>query len=84
MKIGSLYRIAHVYTEASVLRKNLHGIWVKGGVNPVSTNNEWGVGYMRVEVGMTALLVADYNNRYGVFLVEDQFVELKYPYMEEL
>lgn len=84
MRVGSLHKIVYAYTEASVLRKNLHGIWVKGDVNRSNCDSDWGLRYMRVDVGMPAMFVADYNDRFGIFLVEDQFVELKYDYLEEL
>lgn len=82
MRIGSLHKVANSYTEVSVLRKNSHGIWVRGDINPPSAANEFGIKYMRVDVGMIALFVAGYNNSYGVFLVEDQFVELQYTHLD--
>ena len=84
MKIGKLYKIHCAYLDVSIMYKNQHGIWVKGNDNSSSYYDDYGVRYKTIKVGQPAMFIADYTGRYGVFLVEDQYVELNYDDLEDL
>ena len=84
MKIGKLYKINSAYIDVSIMYKNIHNIWVKGNDKASSYYDDYGVRYKTVKVDQPAMFIGDYIGKSGIFLVEDQYVELNYTDLEAL
>jgi len=83
IQAGDLCKSSYVI-HSSIVYRNKHGIWVKGNAVQGIDSNPYGLKYKRIEIGMPAMFICDFIGITGVFLVEEEYVELYYNDLEEL